>query len=426
MQLTLNRFSVDRIKESQETRLDGRTLEINSAELKNLILEDKRIQEASVDFVHSGESCRIINILDIFEPRIKAEASGKTFPGTFPGILDDACLVGRGETNLLEGTSIFICGPMDGAEDALLDMCGPCAELSHFSALVNVVITIKPHKGITSAEFSKVAVQTGVRVAHDLARVTEGKAADSSETFALSPVIQEEDSLRALPRIAYVYFLYSHGDLRDMLVYGKNTRELHPTLIHPNEVMDGAIVWEGYSRPTMNVTYDQLNNGVIRSLFEEHGKTMNFVATILANHHKLFAEKELNANQIASLARDVLGVDGVVITKDGGGQADTDLMLTCERCEELGIRTTIMAMEYAGDGGSSEGSLADVSSRADAIVSLGNCAEMITLPGVERIVGGERLKDYDYDPREKLEVPYNKMPGPINFFGNNYLRAQAY
>ncbi|MBI2882228.1 MAG: hypothetical protein HYY21_11585, partial [Candidatus Tectomicrobia bacterium] len=77
-------------------------------------------------------------------------------------------------------------------------------------------------------------------------------------------------------------------------------------------------------------------------------------------------------------------------------------------------------------GGSSEGALADSSPRADAIVAVGNCAEMIRLPRVERVVGGQRLKDYDQDPREPVEVPYNKMPGPVSFFGDNFLCAQGF
>ena len=426
VKLTVNRFPVDRIGESQNTELDGRTLGIDPAALQTLLLQDERIRGVSVDLVHPGDSCRVINILDIFEPRIKVDGAGATFPGTFPGILGDASLVGSGETNVLEGASVVVCGPLDGAEDALLDMSGPCAELSHFSALENVAVTLQPAEGLPRAEFSKAAVQAGVRAAHHLAGATEGKSGESSEVFDLPPALQGGGDPGALPRVGYVYFLYSHGDLRDMLVYGRDTRDLYPTLIHPNEVMDGAVVWEGFSRPTMNMTYDQLNNGVIRSLYDAHGKTLTYTATIIANHHKLFAEKALHAEQIASLAGDVLGVDGVVITKDGGGQADTDLMLTCERCEERGIQTVILAMEFAGDGGSSEGSLADTSPRADAIVAVGNCAEMIALPAMERVVGGKRLKDYDRDPREGIEVPYNKMPGPISFFGDNCLRAQAY
>jgi glycine reductase len=426
VKLTTRLFPIERLEESGRTLLNGRVLCVSRKELETLILQDERFRSVQVDFSRPGEFCRIINILDIFEPSIKGTAEGGVYPGTFPGILGNEGVVGSGVTNVVRGAAVITCGPMDGAEDGLLDMSGPCAKLSHFSHLESIVVTLTPAKGLSRAEFSKAAVQAGVRAAHFLAATTEGKSPEESREFELPSFSRICADGADLPRVAYVYFLYSHGDLRDMLVYGRGTRELPPTLIHPNEVMDGAIVWEGFSRPTKNMTYDNQNNGVIRSLYEAHGKTLVYTATILANHHKLFAEKTLHAERIASLAGDVLGVDGVIITKDGGGQADTDLMQTCERCEERGVKTTILAMEFAGAGGTSEGALADNSPRADAIVAVGDCAEMLDLPRMERVVGGERLKDYDQDPRDPLRVPYNKIPGPISFFGDNFLCSMEF
>ncbi len=422
MKLTLNSFPVEQVEDAQRTELSGRRLLLNRGELKALLAQDERFRSVEIDLVHPGESCRIINILDIFEPRIKVSGDGETFPG----ILGDARLVGSGATNVLKGISLVTCGPLEGAEDALLDMTGPCAEISGFAGLETVVVTLRPAGGLSRAEFGRAAIQAGVRASHFLARVTEGEAAETAEEFELPGSALPVDQSASLPRIAYVYFLYSHGDIRDMLLYGRDTRELVPTLIHPNEVMDGAIVWAGFSRPTKNTTYDNLNNGVIRSLYQAHETSLFYSATILANHHKLFAEKVFNAEQVACLAKDVLDVDGVIITKDGGGQADTDLMLTCERCEEKGVKTSLLAMEFAGVGGSSEGSLADTSPRADAIVAVGNCTEMLRLPEVRRVVGGERLKDFDQDPREPVEVPYNKIPGTVSFFGDNTLCAQGF
>jgi hypothetical protein len=42
---------------------------------------------------------------------------------------------------------------------------------------------------------------------------------------------------------------------------------------------------------------------------------------------------------------------------------------------------------------------------------------------MKRVVGGERLKDFDQDPREPVEVPYNKIPGSIGMLGGNPLTA---
>jgi glycine reductase len=422
MNLKLNSFPIDKIEESHKTELDGNLLLLNRKEIEDLLMQDRRLHSVGIDLVHPGESCRIINILDVFEPRIKIMDGGETFPG----ILGPAKLVGSGTTNALKGMCVMTCGPMEGAEDALLDMAGPCADLSDYARLETVVLSLTPTEGLSRAEFAKAAVQAGVRASLFLGEVTRTKEPQVSRQFELSSFAQATGLRPSLPRIVHVYFLFSHGELRDMLLYGKDTRRLVPTPIHPNEVMDGAIVWSGFSRPTKNTTYDNLNNGIIRTLYEAHGKSIFFAGCIVANHHKLFAEKTLNAELVARLAGDILGADGVIITKDGGGQADTDLMQTCERCEERGIKTTILAMELGGAGGSSAGALVDASPRADAIVSVGNSSEDLRLPGMSRIVGGERLRDYDQDPHEPVTVPTNKVAGIISFYGDNKLGAIEY
>ncbi|MBI2880177.1 MAG: beta-aspartyl-peptidase [Candidatus Tectomicrobia bacterium] len=423
MKLTLNSFPVDEIAESRRTGLDGRRLLLNRRELRDLLLRDGRLGSVEIDLVRPGESCRIVNILDIFEPRIKASGGGEAFPG----ILGPARLAGSGTTHALRGMCVVTCGSLDGAEDALLDMAGPCADLSRFSGLKGVVVTLTFAEGLSRAESARAAVEAGVRASlflgELLGEAARTQAPEASEVFELSAPSRAAGLDPSLPRIAYVYPLYSQGDARDMLLYGRNTRDLLPTLIHPNEVMDGAVVWSGFCRPTKNPTYDHLNHAVLRTLYAAHGKSIVFAGTIVANHPKHFTEKTLHAAMMARLAEDVLGADGVIITKDSGGQADTDLMQICEQCEERGVKTVLLTMEFAGDRGSSAGSLVDASPRADAIVSVGNCAETVRLPRMERVVGGARLKDFAQDPRDPVEVSYNKIPGAVGMLGGNALTA---
>ena len=79
MKLTLNSFPVDGIEDSRKTALDGRRLLVNREEMRDLLLEDERLISAAIDFAHPGESCRIINILDIFEPRVKIDGETRAF-----------------------------------------------------------------------------------------------------------------------------------------------------------------------------------------------------------------------------------------------------------------------------------------------------------------------------------------------------------
>lgn len=420
MALTLNHFPVDSIEGGEETRLDGRRLLVDTDKLCDLILrEDPSLQSVRIDLVRPGDSYRIINILDILEPRIKAGGDAETFPG----ILGPPRLCGSSGTNVLKGMSVITCGPMNGAEDALLDMKGPCADLSIFSNLENVVITLQPAEALSRGDFAQAVVRAGVRAAVFLGGATRENSPEDSETLEVSRLSSFNGHREPLPRIAYIYPIYSQGDARDMLLYGKNTRELVPTMIHPNEVFDGAVVWSGFCRPTKNTTYDHLNHGVLRTLYAAHGHSIEFVGTIVANHPKQYAEKILHAGMMARIADDVLGAHGVIITKDSGGQADTDLIQICEHCEDRGIKTALLTMEFAGNEGSSAGALVDTSRRADAIVSAGNCAEPIELPAMDRVIGGSSLKDYDQDPTAAVRVPYNKIPGTIGMLGANSLTA---
>jgi len=48
---------------------------------------------------------------------------------------------------------------------------------------------------------------------------------------------------------------------------------------------------------------------------------------------------------------------------------------------------------------------------------------VVQFPAVEKVVGGRRLKDYDQDPGETLQAPYNKVPGAIAMLGANTVTA---
>ena len=85
-----------------------------------------------------------------------------------------------------------------------------------------------------------------------------------------------------------------------------------------------------------------------------------------------------------------------ILSEDGGGNPEVDLMLTTRLLERSGIKTVIVTDEYAGSDGASAG-LADVTPEADAVVTNGNGNQRVTLPPlsvigdirtVERITGG--------------------------------------
>ncbi len=196
-------------------------------------------------------------------------------------------------------------------------------------------------------------------------------------------------------------------------------------MLHPNETMDGAIVSGDFVVPCQrNATYFHLNNPVIQSLYRRHGQDLGFVGIIITNQHNDLAEKERSAIYAAKLAR-LIGAEGVIITKEGGGHADIDLMLNCRMCEREGIQTVLLANELAGADGRSV-SLVDMVPEADAIVSTGNNDQLVELPAVESVLGCGPVQGVSQDPASPLVTPLARILGSTNQLGFNSLTARTY
>ena len=180
--------------------------------------------------------------------------------------------------------------------------------------------------------------------------------------------------------------LQSQGLLHDTYVYGVDAKQMIPTLINPTELMDGAIISGNcVSACDKNSTYHHLNNPVIEDLFAEHGKTLNFVGMVITNENVYLADKERSSDRTAELC-EFLGLDGAIISQEGFGNPDTDLMMNCKKIEEKGIKTVIITDEYAGQDGASQ-SLADADVLANAVVTGGNANMVVHLPKMDRIIG---------------------------------------
>ena len=50
----------------------------------------------------------------------------------------------------------------------------------------------------------------------------------------------------------------------------------------------------------------------------------------------------------------MLGLDAVIISEEGFGNPDTDLIMNCTKIEAKGIKTVIITDEYAGRDGKSQ------------------------------------------------------------------------
>lgn len=145
-----------------------------------------------------------------------------------------------------------------------------------------------------------------------------------------------------------MYMLQSQGLLHDTWVYGVDAKRILPTMISPTELMDGAIISGNcVSACDKNNTYVHLNNPVVKSLYEHHGKDLNFVGVIITNENVTLADKKRSSSYAVKLAR-MLGVDAVVISEEGFGNPDADLIMNCRKSEQAGIKTVLITDEYAG------------------------------------------------------------------------------
>jgi len=107
-------------------------------------------------------------------------------------------------------------------------------------------------------------------------------------------------------------------------------------------------------------------------------------------------------------------------------------MATCEALEEMGVKTTIVVWTHGTDR-RVEGSLTVVSSRADAIVSVGMHDEPIELPRVERVIGGDLAGPFSEEAGApavpaggRLRVKYRDLAGVINQIGANRASIEEY
>ena len=169
-------------------------------------------------------------------------------------------------------------------------------------------------------------------------------------------------------------------------MFGENAREGLPRSVSPEVLLDGAITSGNcVSACDKNTTWHHQNNPLLRELTQRHGKELDFVGVVLANEPVRLADKQSTTAKSVELVKE-LGADGVVISKEGFGNPDADLMMLIRGLEEAGIKTVSITDEYAGPDGGSQ-SLADVCSEADAVISVGNANERVVLPPLDRLLG---------------------------------------
>ena len=428
MRLELGHVLIKDVQFGSETKIENGVLYVNKEELIKLISEDEHLASVDVEIAKPGESVRITPVKDVVEPRVKVEGPG----GVFPGILSKVDVVGSGKTNVLKGCAVMTTGKIVGFQEGIVDMTGPGAEYTPFSKTNNVVLICQPVEGLKQHDHERAVRFAGFKAAAYLAEAAKTLTPDTVEVYETLPFLEGIKKYPDLPKIGYVQMLQTQGLLHDTYVYGVDAKQIVPTIIYPTEVMDGAIVSGNcVSACDKNTTYHQLNNPVIHDLYKEHGKTLNFVGVIITNENVYLADKERSSNWSAKLA-EYLGLDGVIISQEGFGNPDTDLIMNCKKIEAKGIKTVIITDEYAGRDGASQ-SLADADKAADAVVTGGNANEIIVLPPMDKVIGTLDYIDtiaggFDGSLAEdgSITVEIQAITGATNEMGFNKMSAKGF
>ena len=384
MKLELHKLNVKGLKFADKTCIADGVLSINKAELLALIAEDERLgKNLDADLALPGESVRIMPVKDVIEPRWKIEGKGQVFPG----LLSDVETVGEGKTLELSGCAVLTSGKLVRFQEGIIDMSGPGAEYTPYSQTCNVVLVLEPaDPNMDKHDYEAACRTAGLKAAAYLAKSCASVPADSVEAYDFANIREAMNSYPELPKVGYIYMLQTQGLLHDTYLYGVDVKKILPTLISPLEVMDGAIVSGNcVSACDKNSTYSHQNNPVIADMLKRHGKDFNFAAVIVTNENVTLADKRRSSSYATKLAG-MLGLDGVVITEEGFGNPDADLIMNCRKSEQLGIKTALLTDEYAGQDGASQ-SLADSCPEGDACVTAGNANEVIHLPAMSRVIG---------------------------------------
>ena len=426
MKLELGYIKISDIQLSNESKVENGVLYVNPEDIINLIKEDENIATVAVDIAKPGESVRITPVKDVIEPRVKVEGPGQIFPG----VIGKVNRVGEGRTHVLKGAAVVTTGRIVGFQEGIIDMSGEGAKYTPFSQTMNLVVTCEPVDGLRPHEHEKAIRFAGLKTAVFLGELGRNVEPDEIETFETLNVKEGIEKYPNLPRVAYVQMLQSQGLMHDTYVYGVDAKRTLSTIIMPTEVMDGAILSGNcVSSCDKNTTYHHLNNPVIADLFKAHGKTLNFAGMIITNENVYLADKERSSDWASKLCQ-YLGVDGAIVSQEGFGNPDTDLIMNAKKIETVGVKTVIITDEYAGRDGKSQ-SLADADPLANAVVTGGNANMVIHLPKMDKVIGHINFVDtiaggFDGSLHEDgtIEAELQIITGATNELGFNKLSAR--
>lgn len=377
--LKIGNFHVKDIVFGEKTSFKAGVLTVNKEEAIDCLDPNKELKNIQLHIVRPGDSTRILPCKVAVEPRFRPDGRS-----TFPGLTGPVASCGDGTLYAMKGISVISCGKYAQSSDGLLDMSGPGAEHSFFAKMVNLVIyaeLINPTK-IDQPFRNEYPLKIAANhLADYVAKTLAGQEPEDWESYELEPGTAEAEK-KGLPKVAF--FLQTRGQVgRDKFfnctVLGNDTQSTLPTLVHPNALFDGylgnfgGLYGDGYS------SYTHQNQPVIKRLYKEHGKTINFMGVILYTCDMADQFKQsikILGGELASM----LKLDGAIVSSfAGGSNYDIDFFYMLAELEDRGIKTVGLTGEHNGK------SMLDP--KGDAIVSGGDSGAIFEFPPMDLVIG---------------------------------------
>lgn len=387
MKLEIGEFYVKDIVFGSSLSFDKGVLTINKDEALKFIKEDDRITEAELYIAKPGDKIRMCPVKEAIEPRVRLDGRG-----SFPGYTSKLASAGDGVSHALKNCSVLVVGRhWGGFQDGLIDMSGEGQKYTLFGELNNIVLVADTNENFEQREQQKkndALRRAGHKLAEYIAGCVKDLEPEIREIFELGTVIKRSEDVEKLPSVVYV--MQPQSQMEELgyndFVYGWDMNRMLPTFMHPNEVLDGALV-SGSFMPVSSKwsTYDFQNCPNIKALYKEHGKTINFLGVIMSNLNVALEQKERAAQFVVQIAKS-LGADAAIVAEEGYGNPDADFIACYVALEDAGVKTVGITNECTGRDGESQ-PLVTLDEKCNAIVSCGNVSEMIELPPMETVLG---------------------------------------
>ncbi len=388
MRLEIGNFHVKEITFGDKTAFSGGVLSINKKEALDVVREDEHITSAELHIVNPGDMVRLCPVKEAIEMRCKVKGGTHLFPG----VTGELAPAGEGTLHALKGASLIVVGEHWGSfQDGLIDMGGPFQRNTLFGALRNLVLVADTDEIFEQREQQKknhALRWAGMRLAEYVGSCLKDLTPEETEVFDLPPLNERSPEVQKLPGVVYVLQPQTQMEALgyNTLVYGWDGNRMLPTFMHPNEILDGAVVSGSFMPVSSKIsTYQWQNSMTIRKIMAEHGKTLNFLGIVMSNLNVAMDQKQRSAQMVASMASN-LGAEGAFVAEEGYGNPDVDFIQVLVELEKVGVKTVGITNECTGRDGASQ-PLVAIDEAANAIVSCGNVSQYLELPPMPVVLG---------------------------------------